>query len=357
MVFVLLSSLLMMNKKPIFLIGLLFLISCNQSDRDPNIKESNSPSGLTEKNACLLSQLSYCTDIPAAVGKYLPGWIVQWEALELEGNYAFVASNGKEFALVIRGSLIGFSWGAFQNWIYQDLQVVSQIKWEYVNVPSNAKISQGAFDAWINLCKMTDKKTGRLLLNFLKAELKNDSRLLITGHSLGGNLATVYGSYLWQEFKKIRRDVTNINVITFGAPAAGNEAFASDFDQKFPTSIRVENTNDIVPKFPSASGISALSGLFNDSLSANKIQVGYKDLTVSLSTVLALFKTSISVLELTGTISPYIQTDGEGKKISFPLSGKNKGTDILNWLTEAGYQHGITSYAMMENMPLVECSQ
>jgi hypothetical protein len=337
-------------------------LACNQQDKKKKEKEAESPttttvSVLTEQNACLLSEITYCTDIPAALTKYMPGWKTVWEATELGGNHAFVAMNGKEYALAIRGSLINFSWAAFQNWIYQDLHVTSQEKWAFTDDSSKAKLSQGSYDGWQNLCKMVDKKTGQLLLPFLENELKGDSKLLITGHSLGGNLATVYASYLWQTFRKNKRSSSNMNVITFAAPAAGNEAFRNDFDKKFPGSIRVENENDIVPKFPCASKISALGKLYTDSLSASVIMVGYNNLTVSLSKVFTLLNAAMAVLEFTGGVSGYAQTNGDGKQIRIPLSGKNTGNDIMNWLSEAGYQHSITQYAVYERVPVVECGE
>ncbi len=339
---------------------LLLSLACNQQDKKKKKQENSNPayaSALTEQNACLLSQIAYCTDITTALTKYMPGWKTVWEATELGGNHAFVATNGNEYALAIRGSLINFSWAAFQNWIYQDLHVTSQEKWSFTNDSSKAKLSQGSYDGWQNLSKMADKKTGQLLLPFLEKELEDDSRLLITGHSLGGNLATVYASYLWQQFKKDGRNGSNINVITFAAPAAGNEAFANDFNKKFPEAIRVENKNDIVPKFPSASGISALGSLYNDSLAAGRIMVGYKNVTVPLSNVFTLLKTTMTILEFTSVISTYAQTNNEGKIINIPLSGKNMGNDIMNWLSEAGYQHSVAQYAVYEKVPVVLCTE
>jgi triacylglycerol lipase len=342
-----------------FLFSLLLLtLACNQQDKKKTLQENATPaSALTEQNACLLSQIAYCADITTALTKYMPGWKTVWEATELGGNHAFVATNGNEYALAIRGSLINFSWAAFQNWIYQDLHVTSQEKWPFTNDSSKAKLSQGSYDGWQNLSKMADKKTGQLLLPFLEKELKDDSRLLITGHSLGGNLATVYASYLWQQFKKDGRNSADINVITFAAPAAGNEAFANDFNKKFPEAIRVENKNDIVPKFPSASGISALGSLYSDSLAAGKIMVGYKNVTVPLSNVFTLLKTTMTILEFTNVISTYAQTNNDGKTINIPLSGKNMGNDIMNWLSEAGYQHSVAQYAVYEKVPVVTCTE
>jgi hypothetical protein len=339
------------------LLGLLLVSSCNLNN---NKKETLSDlpaykDGLTEDTACLLSQVAYCRDINGSITQYLPGWKIIWEGKEANGNHAFVAGNGHEFALAIRGSLIEFSWAAFQNWIYQDLHVTTQQDWPYAPDSLKAKVSAGAFTGWQNLNSMPDVKTGRLLQSTLDSLLDTGARLLITGHSLGGNLASVYGSYLSETRKKSGKEATLINIITFAAPAAGNEGFARDFNQKFPRSIRVENRNDIVPKFPSASGIAALGELYSDSLSASSIEVGYKNLQVPLSKVFSLLKTSFSVLEFTGSLSPYEQTNGNGKLIQIPLSGKNAGRDVILWLNEAGYQHSIARYAEFEKVPVITC--
>lgn len=312
-------------------------------------------SGLTEDTACLLSQVAYCNRIDSNLYQFMPGWTVVWEGKESNGNHAFVTSNGRDFALAIRGSLINFSWAAFQNWIYQDLHITTQEKWPYAADSLGARISAGSFTGWKNLSGMTDVKNGRLLLPVLDSILDTGSPLLITGHSLGGNLATVYGSYLADIRRKKGNDTDNINIITFAAPAAGNAGFANDFNHKFPGSVRVENRNDIVPKFPAASLIASLGDLYNDSLSAAKIQVGYKNLQVPLSRVFGLLKSGLTVLEFTSDLHPYEQTNGLGKQISIPLSGKNQGHDILNWLAEAGYQHSVAVYARYENVPVLPC--
>lgn len=342
----------------LLLTGLLLFSGCaieDKKDKKGSRTElAESPAfktGLTEDTACLLSQVAYSNKIDSTLREYMPGWTVIWEGRELNGNHAFVAGNGREFALAIRGSLINFSWAAFQNWIYQDLHVTTQDKWAYSPDSLEAKVSAGSYTGWQNLQNMTDPKSGRLLLPVLDSVLNLGAPLLITGHSLGGNLATVYGSFLATTRMNNGKNASRINVITFGAPAAGNEGFALDFNQKFPNSIRVENVYDIVPKFPSASRISTLGGLFNDTLSASRIQVGYNNLQVPLSRVFGLINSSFTLLEFTHELSPYVQTNGDGKQFSIPLSGKNTETAISNWLNEAGFHHSVRSYAAFEKVP------
>jgi triacylglycerol lipase len=340
---------------PLFL-TLIVLLSCNgESNKKPSELDSQPP--YTEKTACLLSQISYCPAPQISLDKYMPGWKLAWDATELDGNHAFVASDGTSYAIAIRGSLIEFSWSAFQNWIYQDLNIVSLEKWPYTNDSSRAKIAEGTYEGFQNMNKMVDKTTGKTLLAFLENETKENTPILITGHSLGGNLATVYASWLWQQFKNAGHPRENINVITFAAPAAGNESFADDFDKKFPNALRFENKNDIVPKFPASSAVSGLGDLFDTTLAASKISVGYKNVTMPLDKVFGLLSTALKILEFTNGNAVYKQPCGKGKELSINLSGKNTGKDITNWLSEAGYQHGIARYAAQLDVVVVDCGQ
>lgn len=328
-----------------------FLVSCDAT-RKQGEQEVETPVVYDEATACLLSQIAYCTNPTQSLEKYLPGWNVAWEASEVNGNHSIVATDGKGYALAIRGSLIDFSWSAFQNWIYQDLNVTTLQNWKFTNDSSKAKVSQGSWDGWQNMLSMKDRSTGQTLLAFLETRINTKTPLLITGHSLGGNLATVFGSYAWQYFRNNGRQRENINIITFAAPAAGNKAFAEDFNKKFPQSLRFENSNDIVPKFPCANKVAALGKLYN----ASEIMVGYNSLTVSLSRVFTLLNTALAFLEFTNGNAAYTQTNGEGRVIEIPLSGANGSADIASWLSEAGFQHGIARYAAALKVPVVACS-
>lgn len=334
----------------IHLFILLAFVSCSEPGTRKTDVASKSPD---EKTACLLSQIAYCGQEQKALDQYLPGWLVVWESAELGGNHAIVTTDGEAYALAIRGSVMNFSWAAVQNWIYQDLNIVSLQQWRFTHDSSKAKVSQGAWDGWNNMNRMTDKSNGATLISFLEKNINPHTPLLITGHSLGGNLATVYASWLWQYFKEKRQPRHKINVITFAAPAAGNGAFARDFDYKFPQALRFENTNDIVPKFPCASRVSALGNLYEGS--ASKVTVGYKNLTVPLSQVFNLINMALVALEFSNSNAGYTQPCGEGKQVTVKLSGKNKLDDIGSWLSEAGYHHGIASYAGHLDVPVIVC--
>lgn len=75
--------------------------------------------------------------------------------------------------------------------------------------------------------------------------------VLLTGHSLGGACATLYGEALVQA--GVPR--SQVQVITFGAPAVGNKAFAQKYGEQI-NLLRVYTTLDPVP--------GALQTLFSD---------------------------------------------------------------------------------------------
>jgi hypothetical protein len=332
---------------------LIIFLGCNQTESKKPIPAQP----YSEKTACLFSQIAYCTDPQKELSQYLTGWKIVWNPEAVNGNYAFVATNDTTYAIAIRGSLIEFTWEAFENWIYQDLNVASQQDWKFTNDKSKAKIAQGAYNAWENMNKMKDKISGKTLQEFLKNKTDSATPILITGHSLGGNLATVYASWLWQNFKNSGSERKKINVITFAAPAAGDKYFAQDFNTKFPNSIRFENTNDIVPKFPNTETITKLGDLYSPSPSAEKITVGFNSMTVSLKKTFSLISTAMKLLEWTKGNSAYLQTNSDGNLITVSLSGKNSSDDINGWLAEAGYQHSVAQYATQLKLPVVVCNQ
>jgi len=93
--------------------------------------------------------------------------------------------------------------------------------------PNNPeKVHQG-FQEFIQAgTSAVTRSSGRPMLN-LPELLKNNPRakLILTGHSLGGAAATLVGAYLIEQGIKPNQ----IEVISFGAPAVGNAAFADKF--------------------------------------------------------------------------------------------------------------------------------
>ncbi|MGL5512754.1 MAG: lipase family protein, partial [Sporomusa sp.] len=93
--------------------------------------------------------------------------------------------------------------------------------------PDEPKVHKGFYEfirAGAVATLSSDKQTTFSLLDLLQDN--PDSKIYLTGHSLGGAAATLTGAWL------ISMGISpeQIEVITFGAPAVGNAAFAAKFE-------------------------------------------------------------------------------------------------------------------------------
>ena len=75
---------------------------------------------------------------------------------------------------------------------------------------------------------------------------KQNKKIVFTGHSLGGALATLCGAAVKNEMPDL-----HVSVYTFGSPRVGNKLFAKVFDD-VDVSVRCVNGSDIVPTIPYA---------------------------------------------------------------------------------------------------------
>ena len=330
------------------LLFLIFALTCCTTKKQQ--KEKNDYVFSTAL-ACTFSEIVYCTQPQDTLNKYLPGWNIVWNPEPVNGNYAFAASDGKNLAIAIRGSVLEISDAAFENWVKQDLHVAVQNDWPFTDSIKDAKVSQGVYDAWKNLCTAKDKISGRTLLQFIDSFTITTTPVLVTGHSLGGNLATVYSSWLKTVLIKTKNREINLSVKTFAAPAAGNAQFADDFNNKFPDAERIENIHDIVPCFPVANAVGKISDLYKPAPSASEIDAGFSLLPIKLSNLFTGIKLTIQAIQLANGNSIYTHT--KGTQITIPLSGKNNNHTLKDFFAEAGYQHSILQYAAALGAPQI----
>jgi triacylglycerol lipase len=82
------------------------------------------------------------------------------------------------------------------------------------------------------------------ILGVLKT-IPPSKKLLITGHSLGGALATLCAFDV-----SVNTAFANPTVYTYASPRVGNPDFATVFGIQISNSVRVENEFDIVPHVP-----------------------------------------------------------------------------------------------------------
>ena len=252
-----------------------FITACNNNQK----KEQSVASFLTAKNVVQFNQLVYKVNVKDSFVKYAPDYDIVFLPKDVNGNLAIIAKNKntEQYALVIRGSLIEFSNAGFQNFILQDFNIFTIKKWEYADTVKEAYISNGAYTGFQNLQQLRDIVSGLTIKEFIETKIPPRASMVITGHSLGGNLAYPMAGYLKKEIPADKK--ISLQLITFGAPAVGNAAFVQDLDEKFPTGERYATDKDIAPVFPDMDRISELAKLIGlDSvLQLSKLKIGGMD--------------------------------------------------------------------------------
>ena len=160
----------------------------------------------------------------------------EFEFLEGEGDrvdtQAFMITNAKGVILAFRGT---------QQWkdLATDLWSVTTTDHEG---SSSRQIHKG-------FCAAYDAVRPKI-----RQEIKNraPSRVFVTGHSLGGALATLAAIHIAQEFSPLP-----VTMYNFGSPRLGDCAFAEFYNNKVIDSFRVVVPRDFVPHLPVAGWWSA----------------------------------------------------------------------------------------------------
>jgi len=270
-------------------------------------------------------------------------WSLVWgPAVSNDYNRLYVVksqSTGR-YAVAIRGSETGLSWDTIYNWAY-DLDVFTQTTWPLFNNQS-AMISSGAYTQVIHLLTMT--WNGTSLAAFL-SQIPQGQTLLLTGHSLGANLATVLASWASNN----RGPATDqpdpaTQVYTFACPSPGNTAFATAYGARFPSSWRYWNSYDVVP-----TAWADLPGLITiyEPLNINC------PWAVEIGAIEAILAGSELYYD-----SAYDQTNGDGTELpgqplNLPLLSPSIAYQLSAWDLEAAYQHGSNVYLGLLGAPPV----
>lgn len=311
--------------------------------------------GAGEDIAMTLAAIAYETGYDAITNLlkvHAPDWkCVWWPDKEVNGNYAYIAYNGAQYLVAIRGSMLSFNWATFQDWFEQDFNVFDQVDWTYPSSPTKPRISLGASYGLADLTSlvMTDpvKKTQTRMLDFLlpKATDKFVS-FGVVGHSLGGGLSTVFAPWLYYQLKSANKPLPILfPVMTFAAPAVGNLAFANAYDATFDTAWRFYNILDIVPM--ASATIGDMGNMFpSPAPAASQISVTYDDITVTLQEAIL---TLAGALEISEWWQKSYYTQPNNNSIQFNTS-KNvcpvdtKDSLIEQWFEQASCQHSRCTY-------------
>jgi len=167
-------------------------------------------------------------------------------------TYGYVTYNSVSGTIVVafRGTnglptSPGFrSMKSFHNWQTNlDFHQVS-----YCDDDVGAKVHDGFMSSYSTLAAQVRSSVSALLKSFPKA------RVLVTGHSLGGALATLCAADLKMGLGDQLADPDQVLLYTFGSPRVGNAEFAAYFNSRlFPNgyAYRVVQTDDAVAHVPS----------------------------------------------------------------------------------------------------------
>lgn len=319
------------------------------------------PSSPNPGLAMTLAATAYCTDPGTTLSNLDNGWTAVWVATaDINGNIAFIAYNGSsQYVVAIRGSLLDFSWQAFDNWFIQDLNVYEQTAWTYPASEAQPMISQGSSDGLNDLSQLVNT-SGQTIYQYLAANaIGNDISIGVVGHSLGGNLATVFAPWLLYQFQQNKLTPPALfPVLTFAAPTAGNQAFAEAYDKSFPSSWRYYNEIDLVPM--ASDSLRSAEQLYSPAPEASSIETTYDNVTVTLQEAIGLIADSIDVAELRCG-SYYAQTNQSNGSVALNTSKTLNPVDtskplIEQWFDQVASQHVQSTYLSFFGLSPVTCA-
>ncbi|MFG2296550.1 IPT/TIG domain-containing protein [Streptomyces sp. NPDC048603] len=174
-------------------------------------------------------------------------WVLSWLGVSPgNANLAYLATNtdgSNSFAVVIRGTV-----GNVTD-LLEDLDVGTVVPFNLAGVPSRVWVAKGAMKAFTEVVGMSSTE-GVTLAQALATALgraQPHPTVYVTGHSLGGCIATMVAPYLqtltWPDGKP------NFELHTFAAPTAGGADFAAYVDSlEWQANERHYNINDLVPQ-------------------------------------------------------------------------------------------------------------
>ncbi len=174
----------------------------------------------------------------------------------------FIAKDETRLIIAFRGtSSLKDAWTDIQisKKVFPSLGILSRI----FSIKSllKAKAHEGFFRTY-------DSISDQVLDTIEKQLMEKDYKIFLTGHSLGGALATLASLDLR---KSKKYEVTNY---TFGAPKVGNKRFVKYYNKQVKDSYRVVNDEDPIPSIPGFTFKHVKNGALIDEKKTIKINPG-----------------------------------------------------------------------------------
>jgi len=149
--------------------------------------------------------------------------------------YVGVAKDLNAIIIAFRGT----QEHSIQNWV-SDL-FWKQLDLNYPDMP-DAMVHHGFYSAYHNT---TVRPAVLGAVKRAKKAYGTNMKIMVTGHSMGGAMASFCGLDL-----VVNEGEDNVQVMTFGQPRVGNADFASYYSLLVPNTFRITHDHDIVPHLP-----------------------------------------------------------------------------------------------------------
>jgi len=201
---------------------------------------SNSAQQIDLAKARELLYVTYSSYCPAAT---LQSWTCYWCTSSVNvtvvdtiydqssNNFGFVGYTRNEIVVTFRGTVVT----SIKNWI-KDLQFATT---QLPSAPKNVEVHVGFLKSWNSLKNGIITAVGRAV------ERTGFTKIMITGHSLGGAIGTLASVDLLSIFRN-----SSISLWTYGCPRVGNSAWNAYFATLNTPTARLVNNKDIVPHIP-----------------------------------------------------------------------------------------------------------
>ncbi|MEU8544513.1 IPT/TIG domain-containing protein [Streptomyces sp. NPDC048717] len=209
------------------------------------------PSGESVAEQCARMILGVNQQLTVPLLATQGGWSLVWAALsEDNANMAYLARTNErfnQFAVVLRGTVAGSVTD-----LLEDLDVGTVVPFTALRTSSNTAppyVSKGAMEAFCQIMAMSTQ--GITLVQALAGALASappNPTVLVTGHSLGGALATMVAPYL-RTLTWPGSSAPAFGLYTFAAPTAGGPDFAKYVSTglSWVVNERYVNNYDVVP--------------------------------------------------------------------------------------------------------------
>lgn len=198
----------------------------NNLDNAPVVNPSGAPVVLGKTYQ--VDKTIYACDLATDINPTRPG-----EGWKTMGIVARNVADPNEVVVAIRGTLTVWEWLQDAKFLFKP----------FTNV-AGAGLTEDGFTDMYNSLSFQPAPNGNPFIQDLLGRLSPNSKVTITGHSLGGALATL----LALDFAA--HSALPLTVFTIASPRVGDLTFSRVFDHIVPACFRIANRIDIVPKTP-----------------------------------------------------------------------------------------------------------